>query len=181
MTDQELISQYKTTKNSKFLSELFQNHFHLIYGLCLKLLKNEEDAKDVVMDIYESLNKKLLKYDVKHFKSWTYRVTYNECLQFLNNKNNRQAQLDTYSFSSEENMEFTLFDYPSIEREELLNNLEECLEQLKEEQQNSIKYFFIQNKCYNEIVSLTGYSIKKVKSYIQNGKRNLLLCMRSKL
>lgn len=180
MDDQTLIQNYKSTQNASFLGDLFQKHFHLIYGLCLKLLKNEDNAKDVCMSIYELLGDKLLKHDVQQFNSWLYRVTYNECLQFLNKEKKRLTQLDVYSLSEKENMEFSLYDYPNIEREELLQHLEACLDTLKEVQKESIKLFFLQKKCYNEIVALTGYSIKKVKSYIQNGKRNLLFCMRTK-
>jgi RNA polymerase sigma-70 factor (ECF subfamily) len=60
-----------------------------------------------------------------------------------------------------------------------LSKLEKCIEKLGSEQKSCVELFFIQQKCYQEITDLTGFDFKKVKSYIQNGKRNLKQCMES--
>ncbi|HEY0653572.1 MAG TPA: sigma factor-like helix-turn-helix DNA-binding protein, partial [Chryseosolibacter sp.] len=64
---------------------------------------------------------------------------------------------------------------PEIESN--LRKLEGCIETLPEEQRQCVKLFYLQKKCYKEITELTGFELNKVKSYIQNGKRNLKICM----
>jgi DNA-directed RNA polymerase specialized sigma24 family protein len=55
--------------------------------------------------------------------------------------------------------------------------LEKCMERLVYEQRTSVELFFLREKCYREISDETGFDFNKVKSYIQNGKRNLKICM----
>jgi RNA polymerase sigma-70 factor (ECF subfamily) len=55
--------------------------------------------------------------------------------------------------------------------------LEKCIETLGDEQKQCVKLFYLQEKCYKEITESTGFDMNKVKSYIQNGKRNLKICM----
>lgn len=179
-SDQELITLYKDSNNTEFLGVLFERYFHLIYGSCLKHLESSENAKDVAMEIYELLAVKLLTHKVTHFKSWLYRVTYNQCMQFLRKTISEERKSKEFQLTIDENVEFDLFNHPSIDREILLKHLEDCIEQLNEQQGASIKLFYLKQLCYNEIVEQTGYALKKVKSYIQNGKRNLKICIDSK-
>lgn len=178
-TDVELIVAYKATQNTHHLATLFERYFHLMYGSCLKHLGNEDNAKDVCMEIYELLSVKLLSHEITHYKSWLYRVTFNQCMQFLRKSNKEDQKSKEFQLSLDENMEFDMFNHPTIEKEELLSHLENCIEKLKGEQQKSIKLFYLNQLCYNEIVEQTGYALKKVKSYIQNGKRNLKICIDS--
>ncbi len=179
-SDKELLTLYKSSGNAEYLAVLFERYFHLIYGACLKHLENSEHAKDISMEIYELLSVKLLSHDVTHFKSWLYRVTYNHCMQFLRKSISEEKKAKEFQITLDENVEFDLFNHPSIDREVLLKHLEDCLEKLNEQQSSSIKLFYLKQLCYNEIVDQTGYALKKVKSYIQNGKRNLKICIDSK-
>lgn len=179
-TDQELLCLYKESGKTSYLAVLFERYSHLIYGACLKHLANDENAKDVFMEVYELLAVKLLSHEVTHFKSWLYRVTFNQCMQFLRKSINEEKKSREFQLTVNEDVEFDLFNHPSIDREVLLKHLEDCIDQLKEEQANSIKLFYLKQLCYNEIVEQTSYALKKVKSYIQNGKRNLKICIESK-
>lgn len=166
--------------DSDALGFLYKKHMHLIYGSCIKHLKNEEKSKDAVMEIYEHLTKVLLKHEVEHFKSWLYRVTYNHCMQILRKEKRIAAKDDKYQEDTKSIMDFSMYNHPSIDKEDLLVHLEDCIQELKEQQQNCIQLFYLKELCYNEIVDKTGYALKKVKSYIQNGKRNLSICMSKK-
>lgn len=179
-TDSELLELYKSTQNTDYLAQLFERYFHLMYGACLKHLKNDANAKDVCMELYELLSIKLLSHEVTNYKSWLYRVTFNQCMQFLRKKSKLEEKTNEYKLNTKEDVEFDLFNHPTIDKETLLIHLEECINQLKEQQKQSIKLFYLQQLCYNEIVEQTGFTIKKVKSYIQNGKRNLKMCIDSK-
>lgn len=148
---------------------------HLVYGLCLKYLKNRDDAQDAVMSIYEQLSQKLLTSEVQHFKSWLYMVSKNHCLMQLRKKN---PEIHTEVFM--ESGEDMHLNNEKVELEKDLTALEACMEELKEEQRHCVKLFFLDKKSYQQVNDETGLDLKKVKSHIQNGKRNLKMCLESK-
>lgn len=180
LLDEELISAFKKQTNNIFIGELFERYTHLIFGVCLKYLKNEEDSKDAVMQIFEELPKKILNFEITNFKSWFYSVAKNHCLmQLRKEKANVRARLEVYENIRHEVMEspevFHLNNEENADRR--ISQLEKGIIALKTEQRRCIELLYLQNKSYNEVADLTGYSIKKVKSYIQNGKRNLKIFM----
>ena len=168
LSDGELIARYQKNGNKKYLSPLFERYSHLMFGLCMKYLKNEEESKDAVLTVFEKLIIDLKHQQVNSFKSWVYVVAKNHCLMHLRSKASLDRKFDDYSATQTiETIDVT----EDIETK--LEHLEEAIEELKEEQKECVKLFFLKEKCYNEIVDITGYPLKKVKSYIQNGKRNL--------
>jgi len=130
------------------------------------------------MDIYEELNKKLKIHEVDNFKGWLHVLARNHCLMQLRSPRN----LKTTEFNTEimQSGQITHLENEALEKEENFRKLEECMEQLTIEQQESIKLFYLEKKCYNEIATITGYEWNKVRSYIQNGKRNLKICIEEK-
>jgi RNA polymerase sigma-70 factor (ECF subfamily) len=146
----------------------------LVYGVCVKYLKDQDVAKDAVMNIYEVLTNKLLQHSPEYFKNWLYVLAKNWCLMQLRREKGKGFLELPDSFMQIE-------DYSHLEnvlaKEKHLNNLENCIEQLNVEQQQTIKLFFLEEKCYNEITEMTGLDWNKVRSLIQNGKRNLKICM----
>lgn len=172
--DSELASLYRKTGDLALLGELYEKYMPLVYGVCMKYLKSEEQAKDAVMQIFEQLISKLRVHEVSNFKSWLYSLTRNYCLMELRSSQKHEfVNLEDYGVEKE------VFLHPEDVRtdEQELRKMEQCMEQLPEEQRVSIDFFYMQQKCYKEIAELTGYDMKKVKSYIQNGKRNLKICM----
>ncbi|MEP1034548.1 sigma-70 family RNA polymerase sigma factor [Ekhidna sp.] len=174
-TDEEILSQYRATGDQELFGNLFNTHMHLVYGLCLKYLKNRDDSQDAVMAIYEHTSLKLLTTEVQHFKSWLYMVSKNHCLMELRKKN-PEVHADIFM----ESIEAVHLNDEKIELEKDLEALEACIEELKTEQKHCVKLFFLNKKSYNQIQEETGIDLNKVKSYIQNGKRNLKMCLESK-
>lgn len=148
---------------------------HLVYGLCLKYLKTREDSQDAVMEIYEHTGTKLLTTEVQHFKSWLYMVSKNHCLMELRKKN-PEVHADIFM----ESAEAVHLNNEKIELEKDLEALEACIEELKTEQKKCVELFFLDRKSYQQVNEETGIDLKKVKSHIQNGKRNLKMCLESK-
>jgi len=177
-TDEQLLAAYKSTADMALLSELFQRYMELIYGVCLKYLEDREPAKDAVLDIFEELVIKLQKHEVINFKAWVYQLAKNHCLMKL------RAGRKFTKISSEpelmQNEELLHLDNGN-NREEQFKHLELCLQQLQNEQKIAIELFYLQKKCYNEIVEQTGMEWNKVRSHIQNGRRNLKICMDKQL
>jgi len=173
-TDAELVSLYRKEADLNVLGKLYQRYMDLIYGVCLKYLKDPEAAKDAVIHIYEELISKLKQHEVSHFKSWLYTLSRNHCLMQLRKEKGRNTVEIAEKFMQSEEM---LHLDSVMEKESQLNSMEKCLEQLSEEQKSCVTLFYLQGKCYNEITELTGIEWNKVRSFIQNGRRNLKLCM----
>ena len=174
-TDEEILHQYRESGNQALLGNLYNRYMHLVYGLCLKYLKNREESQDAVMVIYEHLSQKLLTNEVKHFKSWLYMVSKNHCLMELRKKN---PEVHSDIFMESDNAVHLKDDKEALERD--LEALEACIEELKLEQKKCVKLFFIEKRSYQQVTEQTGIDLKKVKSHIQNGKRNLKMCLESK-
>ena len=174
--DEELVAEYFSSGQLKIIGELFKRYTHLVFGVCLKYLKNEEKSKDAVMEIFESLIEKLKSHDVSNFKSWLYTVTKNHCLMLLRSDSAyTKFKERIFQISLSENVELHDQMHPLFKDDQnlLTANLNEALNKLKAEQGNCIKLMYLENKSYKEIAEITGYSVKEVKSHIQNGKRNL--------
>ncbi len=177
LSDAELVIQYKQTGDLQQLGVLYQRYMDLIYGVCLKYLKEPEDAKDCVLNIFEELVTKLQKHEVENFKSWLYQLAKNHCLMRLRSaKKLQNVKIDPALMQSDEDLHLS----GALEKEENFLQLEKCMEQLMDEQRTTIELFYMQGKCYNEIAEETGLEWNKVRSFIQNGRRNLKLCMEKK-
>ena len=156
------------------LGELYQRYMELVYGVCLKYYKEPETAKDSVMQIFEELVTKLKKHEVDNFRGWLHQVAKNHCLMQLRTpKNMKTVEFKTELVQSEENVHLN----GVLEKEENFKKLEHCLSTLSSEQKETVKLFYLDGKCYNEIVAITGLEWNQVRSLIQNGRRNLKICM----
>ncbi len=177
-TDKELLVAFKDTGDINLLSTLYQRYMDLVFGVCLKYFKDTERCKDAVMDIFDELNSKLRVHEVDYFKGWLHVVVRNYCLMQLRSpKNIKTTEFSPVFMHSEQPTH--LFN-EALEKEANFKKLEACMEALPEEQKESVRLFYMESKCYNEIAALTGYDWNKVRSYIQNGKRNLKLCIEEK-
>ena len=172
--DEQWVSDYKKSGELNVLGKLYQQYMPLVYGVCLKYFKDEEQSKDAVMEIFEELIQKLKVYNVANFKSWLYTLSRNYCLMQL--RKNKKSDIISIDDSF---VELTPLSHhnDSEQREWYLNAMEKCLETITEEQKICINLFYLQQQCYTEVAQNTGYDFKKVKSYIQNGKRNLKICI----
>ncbi|MCA5005627.1 RNA polymerase sigma factor [Sphingobacterium bovistauri] len=173
-SDESLLTKHLSTDDLAVLGELYARHSEMVYYVCLRYFKDEEKSKDAVMQLFEQLIVKIKKQEIKDFPKWLYVVAKNFCLMELRSAKNN------FEISTNEFVEFMPNLHPQdsyIEKEERLSQLESCIEKLPEKQRMSIDLFFINQKCYKEVVEITGFSMNDVKSYIQNGKRNLKNCM----
>jgi RNA polymerase sigma-70 factor (ECF subfamily) len=165
---------YKQTGSMELLAVLYQRYMDLLFGVCLKYLKDTEAAKDAVMQIFEELVQKLNKHDVDNFKSWLYTLAKNHCLMQLRTpKNLKTIEFKGDFMQSDEEVHLNGI----MQKEENFKQLERCMQTLSAEQKTTVELFYMQNKCYKEIADITGIEWNKVRSYIQNGRRNLKICM----
>jgi len=177
LSDEQLVRAYVSEGNTAHFGVLFERYTHLVFGLCMKYLKNTQDAEDAVMGIFEKLMSDLHKHEVRDFKSWLYRVSRNHCLMILRkNKVGDKAETHIMYETRQEFMEKLFEEHHSNEHTAVEGNLislHDALNTLREEQKICIELMYFDKRSYQEIADITGYELKKVKSYIQNGKRNL--------
>jgi RNA polymerase sigma-70 factor (ECF subfamily) len=176
ISDAELLESFYKDHDNKWLGVLLPRYTLLLLGVCMKYLKNEEDSRDCVQQIFLKVINELHKYKVDYFKSWIYMIAKNHCLMKLRGNKNYYVELNDqtiphYELSSDKS--------ELVEKDMLLRKMQEALKQLNPEQQQCINLFYLQKKSYSEIAEITGFPMLKVKSHLQNGKRNLKLMMNS--
>jgi RNA polymerase sigma factor (sigma-70 family) len=172
ISDQELLLQYKEEKRQDILAQLYMRYKGLVFGVCNKYLQDTEASHDAVMDIYQELITKCLQYDISNFKSWLHTLSKNHSLLKLR-KEKKVVPFDAEIMQNEDLPHLPI----EMEKEATFTKMEDCLNKLETAQKQSVTLFYLQNKCYKEISELTGLEWNKVRSYIQNGRRNLKICM----
>jgi RNA polymerase sigma factor (sigma-70 family) len=172
--DNALLNYFYNDKNNKWLGILLQRYTGMLLGVCMKYLKNEDDAKDAVQQVFLKAINELQKYKVDYFKSWVYMIAKNHCLMQLRSSGKYATELTENTYIKDESDEAI---QQQKQKETSLNDLEKALLQLNEEQSICVTLFYLQKKTYNDIVASTNYSMLQVKSNIQNGKRNLKIIM----
>ena len=175
VADQELIKKYLASDDNYYIGELFQRYTHLIFGVCMKYLKIEAESEDAAMEIFEKLLTDLKHHKVENFKSWLYSVTKNHCLMRLRKQKQSAEKERSLNLFDRNFMEFpeVLHLNNTLVKETQLESLGKSIALLSEEQRECVELFYIKEKCYKEVAEITSFSLKEVKSYIQNGKRNL--------
>lgn len=173
-TDQELVTAYRRSHDLAILAELFQRYLDLLYGVCLKYFNDRELAKDAVMDVFGELAVKLVRHEVGNFKPWLYTLAKNHCLMQLRaSSRSKVHSIDAELVQTEEEMHLS----DKLDKEARLDQLSDCIATLSADQKTVVSLFYLENKCYKEIELITGFEWNKVRSLIQNGRRNLRLCM----
>lgn len=179
ITDKELIQKYQQSEDISVLGELYKRHTQFVFLISMKYLKDPERAEDMSMQIFEKLLKELKNQEIRNFKAWLHTVTRNECLMLLRADQSELKKQRTYKKEEENIMENSVELHHSDKKaqEKRLDLLHEAVKSLKPEQQKCVDLFYLKEKSYQEVAEDTGYSMKQVKSYIQNGKRNLKIFM----
>ena len=175
-SDEELVTNFAATRESKYFGELYRRYAHLSFGVGLKYLKEEAAANDIVAEVFEILYKKIPTANIQSFKKYLYTVTRNECIGKLRQSKYQTEKLEDYKIFEKNSVNF-------MENDALIRHLDkepeieaiiaEAMEKLNEGQKHCIRLFFFENKSYKDIVEMTDYTEKQVKSFLQNGKRNL--------
>ncbi len=178
LSDEDLLLHYQQNKDLLYWTRLFERYTELIYGLCLKYLGDEKKSEDAVMDLFEQLSRKVLQHEINHFKGWLQTTTRNHCLMELRaQRKYKEQNLDQQLMYSNENLHPTI----QIEEEDWTKEaLSDCINGLPDHQKQCIKAFYLNNQTYKDIAGDLQLELGKVRSYIQNGRRNLKICIEEK-
>lgn len=172
-TDEQLLEKYLSGSESQYLGQLYERYMPMVYGVCLKILRDPGKSEDAVMNIYEELSRKVKEHEIGSFRGWLYVLARNHCLMEWRKTNRRPTDLHE---------DMTRYDaVEQAEHYELPQNngtaLEKCMDGLPKLQQDSVRWFYYEDKSYKEIADLIAEDVGKVRSFIQNGRRNLKLCL----
>ncbi len=184
-TDAEFVAAYRETGDLDLLGELYERHMDLVYAVCFKYLHDEEESRDAVMQLFEQLITDLRRHEVTNFKSWLHTVARNHCLMILRSRKTVVIESadgfvltdDSDAQPLERSWANLADDKDDFDLEENLSRMNGCLQTLPVEQRQCVDLFYLQEKSYVEVAEITGFDLKQVKSYLQNGRRNLKNCM----
>lgn len=168
-----MLALYYKERNNMYIGELLSRYTLRLLGVGMKYLKDEDEAKDMVQQVFEKVLREVGNYKIENFGGWLYRIAQNYSISLL------RSQVKTVDA---ENMRYVASErdldpeahWNTVNRED---RLQEALKRLKEDQRICVSLFFLEKKSYQEIAAEHGFDIKQVKSNIQNGKRNLRLIM----
>lgn len=181
-SDEELLKHYKQSGNKDLFADLFKKHVSVVYGTCLFYLQDKAEAQDATMQLFEKLLVDIHKQEINNFKGWLSFVVRNHCISIIRKNKSQNKNIKSY-------YEFE-YEQPNYEAEEKINkisddvmleNMKLCLPELKENQRICLELFYLKSKSYQDIANQTSFTLNEIKSYIQNGKRNLKLLLEQKI
>ena len=176
IAEKDLLQQYRQSQDQKWVGQLFEPYMELLYGVCMKYLKDKTLAKDAVMDIYVHVSEKLKTHEVEKFRPWLYVVAKNHCYEQLRKSSrSREKEMSAHDVYSK-----TIFHPDSVSKETMLVKMENCIEKLSKEQKSCVKAFYFKAMSYDLIAKEHNLKWNTVRSHIQNGRRKLKICMDSK-
>ncbi len=176
-SDLELVSLYKKKEDPELIGTLYERYTELVYGTCLKILKDESEAQDAFMTAFEKLLVKVKTQDIKDFRPWLHVLVKNHCFEIIRKRGKHLTVSYETEFMQSEEIVHPYIEDPSLEREKALTA---CIEQLLGEQKECVQLFYYQGKSYKEIAEMKKEAVGRIRSYIQNGRRNLKMCIESK-
>lgn len=176
LPDEELLQTYRSTGDNQWLGILLQRYTGLLLGVAMKYLKDRTLAEDAVQHVFETTLTKLPVGEIANFKGWLYILMRNHCLQQLRDKayNADESAIESMADATGPRETIEWHEYTLVQ-------LEAALEEINEEQRKAITLFYLQKQTYEQIIAKTGFTFMQVKSYIQNGKRNLRTILMKKL
>lgn len=169
--DATLIERFRSDGDTTWLGIALERYTLILFGVCMKYLKEEEQAKDAVQQVFLKALSEIPKYEIDNLGGWLYQVARNHCLSWLRSKKDYASEEPLKYIPQPEEVPLSLL----LEKERNIDKMREALMEIKEDQRICVASFYLDKKSYAQISEETGLDIKQVKSNIQNGKRNLRL------
>ena len=179
--DLKVIKRCKRGEEAAF-AELLGRYRGAIYGLCFRMTRKSEDARDLAQEVFIKVFSLLDRYDESYaFSSWIFRIATNHCIDHLRRNRMRFLSIDGQTDKDGEEMEMQLPDKgPSpdrvLERSEAMVRLEEVVADLPPHYRSIILLRHDQDMSYEEIATVLDLPLGTVKARIHRA-RNLITKM----
>lgn len=170
-SDEDLVRLLREGHRSA-LADLWDRYAQLLYGVGMKYLKDPEQSKDEVVELFAGLKELVQKHEVKAFRPWLHTVMRNRCLQALR-KVRPTTELPSELLRATEDHD----NSEAMIHEATLQALEQAIEQLAPDQRACITAFHLERYTYQEVAERTGFAVEQVRSHLQNGRRNLRIIL----
>ncbi len=174
-SDSELVVEAKAGDGDAF-SELVLRHESKIYGLCLKMLGNPEDAEDCLQEVFMKAYEALPGFRQEaRFSTWLYRIAYNACLMRIRKKKLDTVSLDRPVRMGEDNIERDVADWTMDPRSGVMNEeLNEVLAKHINELQPDNRIVFVLRDIHglstDDTANVLGLSVPAVKSRLHRAR-----------
>ncbi|MFT5213910.1 MAG: RNA polymerase sigma factor (sigma-70 family) [Patiriisocius sp.] len=167
--------------NQIAFGQLLDAYQQKVFGTCISLIPNKEDAEDVSQEVFIAVFKSIHQFkENSKLSTWIYKIATNKCLEFIRKKNAKkrfsfmqtilgnEIPLDKTSY-------FTEVNHPGIllENQEKSALIFKAIDTLTESQRIIFTLAKIDEKSYQEIVEITGKSLSSVESILFRAKKAL--------
>jgi RNA polymerase sigma factor (sigma-70 family) len=143
---------------------IYHEHKKLVYNVCLHYVLQPEDAQDIAQEVFVKVYLNLHHFDTSasSVKTWIYRITINQCLDFIKaRKSKKRFGFLISLFHSETNEPLTVlkdFNHPGVAAEK----------------KQALILTRIEGRTQKEVADIMQLSIKAVESLLQRAKQGLI-------
>lgn len=181
-TDEQLIEEFRLGNKLSF-EELISRYAEKAYSLASRMCRNQEDAEEVLQDVFTTVYRKLQNFEGKSsFSSWLYRVTVNAALMKLRkNRQDKSIAMEDALPDEEHTLilqtqDCDLSDQITLRRE-VSSVLEEAIQKLPDDYRPVFILRDVDGLTSKEVGKILGLSIPAVKSRLHRSR----LMLRRKL
>jgi len=174
MNEERLIERASQGDTQAF-DQLLSEHEKRMYGICLRMCRNQEDAQDCLQESMLRIFRAITSFKGQSsFSTWVYRITMNACIDELRRRKNAQ-QVSVDTLMEEGWMPVDPGETPeehavSVDQQAELSRL---IRQLPEDMRAAVVLRDIQGYTYEEISEILDTNVGTVKSRISRGRERL--------
>lgn len=166
--------------------DIYFEHHKMVFNLALQYVQNTEDAEEITQDVFVKVYDNLNSFKKESsLKTWIYRISINQSLDFIKAKNSQKRSfLDSIFSLNDPKIAFdsSNFNHPGIELEqkEAYKTIFDAINQLSENQKTVIILLKIEDKSQAEAAEIMNLKMKALESLFQRAKRNLEILLQEK-
>lgn len=172
MSDSELISLLKL-RDERAFTELYNRHWRLIYAHIYKMIRDEDDAKDILQDIFSSL---WLKSDQvpqqDNLLPYLYTIARNKVLNTIRHQKYRDDYFSSLAKYASEVSEATVF---YLDERDLMAAIEREIAALPPRMRQVFEMSRKEHLSYKEIAERLGTSDETVKKQVSKSLKVIRL------
>lgn len=153
--------------NSEALTVLINEYKDIAYNLALSMVKNKENAKDIVQNSFLKVLENINRFrNESKFSTWLYRIVYNQSINFIKKTNHLNSGIQNTSMS---------FEYYENDdsQEENVQELYKAIDLLNDTERNIIMLFYLADKSVKEISHILKLSNSNIKVILHRTRKKL--------
>ena len=154
--------------NDNKFEMLLKNEGKKLYNYLLKILRNKEDAEDILQETFIAFHKKMNSVKESSYKSYLFRTAYNKALNLIKKRNAKNKLVTSYN--EMEHFE----DKPNENNENQHELIKEAFSKLKPKEALLIELQYYQKMGYKQIAEVLETTPSAVDSKLVRAKKKLV-------